>query len=546
MVVGEASGKLLYTLAVGFFTYVVYRGFTSGKRAPNMPPGPPTLPFIGNLHQMPKSRLHLRFSDWAKQYGDVFSIKVLNKTIVVLNSPTLVKEIIDKHALSSSNRPQSTMNDMLIPDHMNPGTTRYAHEGWQAFRKAASQLFSNDNMKHLAPYQEAEVTQMIWEFANQREWLDAIKRFTTSFHMGIIYGTRGATLQSKHVAAFRHVHPQFMSLLDFGKAPPIDIFPFLAWVPEYFAKWKRLVGEVRSLHAELYDDLYRIVEDRIASERESGCFMEQMILKADSMGLNSRSQLLNLAAVLLQGSDTMLAALHTIVLVLAKYPHALKKAQEEVDRVVGLDRMPMLSDMSSLPYVNAILEECNRLHPIAPLNLPHEMVCDEVVNSVLYPKDAALFTNLYFIYRDERYFDRPDEFVPERFLKHPFGLKDNVTDDPARRPNLHFGGGRRVCPGINAAKSSLELVTSRLIWGFDVLPAIDPDTGKEVCPDLNDCSEGILVVPLSTSARVVPRSAHHKGIIGQRFAASGDVLSVYEREIEPVDQAFNAAYRDIL
>lgn len=74
---------------------------------------------------------------------------------------------------------------MLIPDSMNPGTTRYgaivlilprsytqaftAHEGWKSFRRAANQLFNHDNMKRLAPYQEAEVAQMMWEFANQRE-----------------------------------------------------------------------------------------------------------------------------------------------------------------------------------------------------------------------------------------------------------------------------------------------------------------------------------------------------------------------------------------
>ena len=61
----------------------------------------------------------------AKQYGDVFSVKVFDKTIIVLNSPTLVKEVYEKYSHSSSNRPQSTIHDMLIPDRMNPGTTRY-------------------------------------------------------------------------------------------------------------------------------------------------------------------------------------------------------------------------------------------------------------------------------------------------------------------------------------------------------------------------------------------------------------------------------------
>lgn len=59
------------------------------------------------------------------------------------------------------------------------------------------------------------------------------------------------------------------------------------------------------------------------------------------------------------------------------------------------------------------------------------------------------------MFHDERYFDRPEEFLPERFLKHPLGIKEDIEDDPARRANLLFGGGRRVCPGIAFAKTSL-------------------------------------------------------------------------------------------
>lgn len=59
------------------------------------------------------------------------------------------------------------------------------------------------------------------------------------------------------------------------------------------------------------------------------------------------------------------------------------------------------------------------------------------------------------IFHDERYFDRPHEFIPERFLQHPLGIKDGIGDDPARRANLMFGSGRRVCPGIVFAKTSM-------------------------------------------------------------------------------------------
>ena len=110
--------------------------------------------------------------------------------------------------------------------------------------------------------------------------------------MGIVYGTRGATLESKYVAAFRHVHPQFVSILDFGKAPPLDLFPFLSWVPEYFAKWKRVVKEIRHLHTELYHGLYATVENRLAIGRGNNCFLEEIMLKAGSMGDESRYELL--------------------------------------------------------------------------------------------------------------------------------------------------------------------------------------------------------------------------------------------------------------
>lgn len=98
---------------------------------------------------------------------------------------------------------------------------------------------------------------------------------------------------------------------------------------------------------------------------------------------------------------------------------------------------------------------------------------DEIVDGVLYPKGAVLFMNTCtliwlcmvlilllsliagFMFHDERYFDRPFEFLPERFLLHPLGVKPDVADDPARRADLLFGGGRRVCPGTLMARSNL-------------------------------------------------------------------------------------------
>jgi hypothetical protein len=132
--------QILTSIAAVSLGYVLYWASHYGQRAPNMPPGPPTLPVIGNANIMPRERLHLKFTEWcesiskgvdlhqtnrfflAKVYGDVFSLKVFNQTIIVLNSPTIVKEVIDIRSASSSNRPKSILADMITPHNMNMGT----------------------------------------------------------------------------------------------------------------------------------------------------------------------------------------------------------------------------------------------------------------------------------------------------------------------------------------------------------------------------------------------------------------------------------------
>lgn len=111
-----------------------------GRRHALLPPGPPTTFLLGNLLDFPRVYPHLKFSEWgrcctpvnhphfplAKQYGDVYSLKIFRQTIIVLNTPTAMRELLDKHNAASSNRPYSYIADKLTPDSLNFGT---AHRG---------------------------------------------------------------------------------------------------------------------------------------------------------------------------------------------------------------------------------------------------------------------------------------------------------------------------------------------------------------------------------------------------------------------------------
>jgi len=237
---------------------------------------------------------------------------------------------------------------------------------------------------------------------------------------------------------------------------------------------------------------------------------------------------LHLGGVLLEGSDTCSAALQNMILALAIYPDVQQRIHQELDSVVGSDSAPQLSDLPNLRYTMAFIEECNRFRPVGPLGLPHEMTQDEVVNGFLYPKGAVVFINIWGMGHDERYFEDPETFNPDRFIGEPLGVLDRSKDDPARRANMQFGGGKRVCPGIAFAKSSLELNIANLTWAFTIKPEIDGKSGLPVDPDMDSYGDGVTATPKRFPLRIFPRSQQHRDVIERQLIEVQSILSQYE------------------
>ncbi|KAH7886506.1 cytochrome P450 [Phlebopus sp. FC_14] len=535
---------LVYPLLASAVAYASLYALRIGSRGKDLPPGPPTIPILGNSHIFPTRRLHIQFAEWAKTYGDIISLKIFQMTIIVLHSPSGVREIIDKRSLSSSNRPLSIISEMIIAENMNLGSGRFANETWRTLRKAVAQLLSPENFKQFEECVHAEASQLMWDLSRDPEaWYHHIHRFTTSFATTITYGRRSPCITSPDVAEFLHVHPKFLAALDIGAFPPVDLFPPLKYVPESWAAWKHVVKEVRALHDKLYGRLLSAVQLRLEKGAANGSFMEDMILNARKLGFVREEILMNLGAVVIQGSDTSSATLQNLVLCLVAFPEAQRKARQEIDNVIGVNRTPNPADIQDLPYTRALIEECSRFHSVGPLGLPHAMTKDEVVDGVLIPKNAIVFMNIWGMFHDPRYFDRPNDFMPERFLLNQFGIKPGVEDDAGRRANLMFGGGRRICPGVAFARASLEINAMNFIWAFEFLPALDPATGQEVPPNMEDYSHGITAARAETAIRIKPRSKKHVDLLTRQFAEAGRTLSRFEAELTDEDREFNMKWR---
>jgi cytochrome P450 len=106
-----------------------------------------------------------------------------------------------------------------------------------------------------------------------------------------------------------------------------------------------------------------------------------------------------------------------------------------------------------------------RWRPVAPGGIPHTLIQDDVYDGYLLPKGTMLFANTWSIHRDATEYDRPDDFVPERFLNNKFGTRSenqNEASDDHRRVTYAFGAGRRICPGQRLAENSL--VSPQTLW----------------------------------------------------------------------------------
>lgn len=170
-----------------------------GRRENHLPPGPPTLPVLGNLHQIPKKGAHFQFTEWAKQYGGLYTLKLGTGTAAVITNRRLIKQLVDKKSALYSERPKSFVANFISSgDHIL--LMQYGQQ-WRSTRKLlhTSLMEKVVDEEHL-PLQEAEARQMIRDYLLKPEdHMKHPKRFSNSVTMSIVWGIRTPTPKTDHM-----------------------------------------------------------------------------------------------------------------------------------------------------------------------------------------------------------------------------------------------------------------------------------------------------------------------------------------------------------
>ncbi|KAL1891496.1 hypothetical protein Sste5346_007587 [Sporothrix stenoceras] len=295
----------------------------------------------------------------------------------------------------------------------------------------------------------------------------------------------------------------------------VDIVPALQHIPEWFpgATFKKTAKKWRQSILTAAHVPYQFVQRQMAQGTAQESYVSRLVqqCKAESeteaeaktdtkvgadLHRDDENAIIWTAASLYgAAADTTAITLTTFALAMIMFPDIQTTAQEEIDRVVGGDRLPDVEDREKLPYVNALIKETLRWWPIAPMGFPHTADDDVEYAGMTIPKGAYLLPAVWWFLHDPAVYASPASFDPRRFLA-PRNEPDPTADA--------FGYGRRVCPGRFFADASLYLNIVQLLATFNISKAVD-DKGNLINVNVKP-KPGILSYPTAFRFAVAPRS----------------------------------------
>jgi typhasterol/6-deoxotyphasterol 2alpha-hydroxylase len=161
------------------------------------------------------------------------------------------------------------------------------------------------------------------------------------------------------------------------------------------------------------------------------------------------------------GTESSAVTVEWAISELLKKPEVIAKATEELDRVIGRGRWVTEKDIPHLPYVDAVVKETMRLHPVAPMLVPRLSREDSSVGGYDIPAGTRVLVSVWSIGRDPALWDAPEEFQPERFLGSSIDVKGQDYE------LLPFGSGRRMCPGYSLGLKVIQVSLANLLHGFE-------------------------------------------------------------------------------
>ncbi|CAA7266287.1 unnamed protein product [Cyclocybe aegerita] len=451
----------LLDAAFGLLAVVILKKFVSRKAAP-LPPGPRKLPLIGNLLDIPAKQEWFTFAEWGKKWGDIISVSVLGQQMIILNSAEVAIDMLDKKSSVYSDRPVMQMGGELVGWKNTLVLIPYG-DRFRNYRRLFHQSIGTPaSMSEFHAVEEKETHRFLKNVLAQPEHLaDHVRRTAGAIILRISHGYEIQENKDPFVTLADEATEQF-SLSTAPGGFLVNLIPALRHVPGWVpgAGFKKTAASWAKTLAMMADGPHEWVKEQMKLGTAEVSFTSRLLGEESDLTPEREHDIKWSAASLYSGgADTTVAAIYAFFLAMVLHPDVMLKAQEEIDTVVGSDRLPTFSDRDALPYTNAVVLEVLRWHSVTPTGVPHRVTEDDIHNGYLIPKGALIIPNVWGMSHDHKVYSDPFSFRPERFL----------GPQPEQKPTyMCFGFGRRICPGRVLADASLFISCAMSLAVFEI------------------------------------------------------------------------------
>ncbi|XP_073014403.1 trimethyltridecatetraene synthase-like [Typha latifolia] len=435
----------------------------------NLPPGPNPWPVIGNLNLI-GTLPHRSFHELSQKYGPLFHLRFGSFPVVVGSSVDMAKFFLKTHDAVFADRPKMAAGKYITYNYSNILWTNYGPYWRQASRLCLTELFSAKRLGSYEYIRKEEVNALVFRLFNSSGTKVLLRDYlyiaSLSIVSRMVLGKKyldessGSILSPEEFMKMIHEFFLLNGVLNIG-----DFIPWLDFLDlqGYVRRMKRLSRKFDRFLEHVLDEhkkrSYEEGEDLVAKD-----IVNVLLQFADDPNLEVKLQREGIKAfiqdMITGGTESTSVTVEWAISELLRQPEKFAKATEELDRVVGRDRLVEEKDVHSLPYIEAVVKETMRMHPVAPMLAPHLSREDATVDGYDIPAGTRVLVNIWAIGRDPMIWDKPHEFNPERFL----GSSVDVNGKDFEL--LPFGSGRRMCPGHNLGLKVIKASLANLLHGF--------------------------------------------------------------------------------
>ncbi|XP_029284837.1 cytochrome P450 2J2-like [Cottoperca gobio] len=476
----DVRSLLLFTAV-----FILTADYFKNRQPGSFPPGPRALPIVGNIFTVDYKRTHESMTQLAERYGDVYSLRMGQAWVVVLNKFEVLKEALVNQKDILGDRPHLP----LVQDITHGlGLLFSSGNTWKQQRR-----FALSTLRNFGFGKKSIEAVILDEFTHCAKDFNSHKGKPFNPHLTINNTVSNIICSLVFGHRFEYGDEKFMKLMTwFGKSLQIQASIWAQLYNSFPWLMRRLPGPHQTVQ-HMFNDAKDFIRVEIKEHKQNwdpsdqrdyiDCYLNEIQMGKGQVedAFDEENLVICVLDLFVAGSETTSTTLRWAFLYMAKYPEIQAKVQDEIDKVIGQSRQPSMEDRANLPYTDAVIHEIQRMGNVIPLSLPHSTNKEIQLGGYTIPKGVTIIPNLTSVMFDKNEWETPNTFNPGHFLN-----EEGKFVKPAAF--IPFSAGKRLCPGESLAKMELFLFFTSFMQHFTfsmpagVKPVMDFQFGVTLAP----------------------------------------------------------------